>query len=58
MLVEAKLAPSKSEARRLVKQGAVSIDRERVTDPMKVLKLEDVLIQVGKRRFARVKFMT
>lgn len=58
VLVEAKLAPSKSEARRLVKQGAVSIDRERVTDPMKVLKLEDVLIQVGKRRFARVKFMT
>jgi tyrosyl-tRNA synthetase len=55
LLVEAKLAPSKSEARRLVKQGAVRIDRERVMDPMEALEVGEVLVQVGKRRFARVK---
>jgi len=55
VLVEAKLAPSKSEARRLVQQGAVQIDRERVKDPMITVEIGESLIQVGKRRFARVK---
>ena len=54
VLVEAKLAPSKSEARRLVQQGAVSVDRERVDDPTRGFESGSVLIQVGKRRFARV----
>jgi tyrosyl-tRNA synthetase len=54
VLVEAGLAPSKSEARRLVQQGAVSIDGERLSDPTRVLEPGEMLIQVGKRRFARV----
>lgn len=54
LLVEAGLAPSKSEARRLVQQGAVSVDRERLSDPTCVLEPGEKLIQVGKRRFARV----
>lgn len=54
VLVEANLAPSKSEARRLVQQGAVSVDRERQSDPTRVLGIGEILIQVGKRRFARV----
>ena len=54
VLVEASLAPSKSEARRLVQQGAVSVDRERRLDPTCVLETGEVLIQVGKRRFARI----
>ena len=54
VLVEAGLAPSKSEARRLVQQGAVSIDGERLSDPTHVLERGEMLIQVGKRRFARV----
>ena len=58
VLVEAGLASSKSEARRLVKQGAVSIERERVMDPMETLEVGEILIQVGKRRFARVKIST
>jgi tyrosyl-tRNA synthetase len=55
VLVEAKLAPSKSEARRLVQQGAVSVDRRRMESPTDTLSVGEMLIQVGKRRFARVK---
>ena len=55
VLVEAKLAPSKSEARRLVQQGAVSVDRQRMESPTDTLSVGEMLIQVGKRRFARVK---
>ena len=54
VLVRANLAPSKSEARRLVQQGAVSIDQSRATDPTSLLSAGKYLIQVGKRRFARV----
>jgi tyrosyl-tRNA synthetase len=54
VLVEAGLAPSKSEARRLAQQGAVSVDRERISDPTCVLEPGEKLIQVGKRRFAKV----
>ena len=54
VLVEAGLAPSKSEARRLVQQGAVSVDGERQSDPTFVLEPGEMLIQVGNRRFARV----
>src|SRR5437660_2132607 len=35
LLVELTLAPSKSEAERLIKQGAVEIDEQRVDDPRK-----------------------
>jgi tyrosyl-tRNA synthetase len=55
VLVGAKLAPSKSEARRLVQQGAVSIDQARCEDPTRVLEAGEFLIQVGKRRHARVR---
>ena len=54
LLVEAGLASSRSESRRLVQQGGVSLDRERVSDPTALLGAGRILIQVGKRRFARV----
>jgi tyrosyl-tRNA synthetase len=54
MLVEAKLAPSKSEARRLVQQGAVSVDTERQEDPTQAFEAGEMLVRVGKRRFARI----
>ncbi len=54
LLVEAGLASSKSEARRLVQQGAVSVDRERVEDPTTAIGPGEKLLQVGKRRFATV----
>jgi tyrosyl-tRNA synthetase len=54
VLVEAELAQSKTEARRLVQQGAVSLEGERQSDPTVVLEAGEIMIQVGKRRFARV----
>jgi len=56
LLVEAKLAASKGEARRLIDQGGVSIDDERVTDPNLLLPdKEEFILKVGKRRFLKIK---
>jgi tyrosyl-tRNA synthetase len=56
LLIEAKLAASKSEARRLIDQGGVSIDEERVTDPNLLLPDKDeIILKVGKRRFLKIK---
>jgi tyrosyl-tRNA synthetase len=50
-----KLAPSTSEARRLIEGGGVSIDREKVSDPQaSVAPKGGMIVQVGKRRVARV----
>jgi tyrosyl-tRNA synthetase len=54
VLKEAGLVGSTSEAKRLVAQGAVSIDDEKVTDSDLVLTKGTFVIKVGKRRFARV----
>ena len=54
MLVEAGLASSKSEARRLVQQGGVSVDREKQSDPTTLFEMGSQLVQVGKRRYAKV----
>lgn len=57
VLVTVGLAPSKAEARRLVQQGGVSIDGERVEEwSWKEGMPSSVLIKVGKRRFLRVHF--
>jgi len=56
LLVAAGLAPSNSEARRLIAGGGVRIDGEQERDPQANLTpLEGVVIQVGKRRFARLR---
>lgn len=55
VLKEAALTPSTSDALRMVRQGAVRIDGEKISDTR--LRLEAgarCVIQVGKRRFARV----
>ncbi|MBD3156439.1 tyrosine--tRNA ligase [Candidatus Peregrinibacteria bacterium] len=55
LIAENNLAPSKSQARRLVQQGAVRINEEKVQDIDTDINFEkEVLIQVGKRRFLRV----
>lgn len=49
------LAPSTSEARRLIQQGGVSIDGQRVSDiNHKLSANRDYLLQVGKRKFAKI----
>ena len=56
LLTQAGLASSKSEARRLIKQKAVSVEGEKVTDPHSILDLRQApfVVRVGKRRFARI----
>jgi tyrosyl-tRNA synthetase len=56
ILKQADLVPSTSEAARLIEQGGVKIDGEKVSDKGLVLRRgESVVIQVGKRKFARVR---
>jgi len=55
LLKEAGLVKSTSEAQRMIKQGAVRIDGERIEDAGLVCQAGSTHIyQVGKRRFARV----
>jgi tyrosyl-tRNA synthetase len=59
VLVDAALAPSNSEARRLLQQGGVRLDGEVVTDPFATVAAAascSYLVKVGKRRFARITF--
>ena len=57
LLVEAGLTDSTSAARRLIKQQAVSLDSEKVLDTEYAVQPEgDILVKVGKRRFAKVIF--
>jgi tyrosyl-tRNA synthetase len=55
LLTEAGFAASNSDARRLITQGGVSVDGQRITDPHAEVSLEkSVVLKVGKLRFARV----
>jgi tyrosyl-tRNA synthetase len=54
LLLEAGLVESKSEARRLLEQGAVKLNQEKVESEKVNVKSGDV-IQAGKRRFVKVK---
>jgi tyrosyl-tRNA synthetase len=55
LLKEAALVDSTSEAYRMIKQGAVRIDGERISDKGLALGAGSAhVFQVGKRRFARV----
>ncbi|HET9157908.1 MAG TPA: S4 domain-containing protein, partial [Myxococcaceae bacterium] len=53
-LLDAQLVTSASDGRRLVTQGAVKVDGERVTDPKAELPPGTHLVQVGKLRAARI----
>jgi len=49
------LTRSSSEARRLIKQGAVSIDGKKILDENAKIQMKDgMIIQVGKRRFLKI----
>jgi tyrosyl-tRNA synthetase len=57
LLVELKLAPSKSEAERLIKQGAVELNESRVDDPradLDLTKPAQFLLRAGKKKFLRL----
>ncbi len=59
VVTKAGLAPSKTEARRLIAQGGVELDGEKVTDGDRILPGEpgrDHRLKVGKKRFAVIRF--
>jgi tyrosyl-tRNA synthetase len=55
LLKEAGLCQSTSDAMRMVKQGAVRINAERVENSRVMIQPGEAVYQVGKRKFARVK---
>jgi tyrosyl-tRNA synthetase len=59
LFVEAGLAPSKSEARRLVKQSGASVNGRKIENEMQILTSRDLennalMLRAGKKRVARV----
>ena len=55
LLVECKLVPTKSEGRRNVQQGGISINNEKITDPKANITIEgEVIIKKGKKIFHKV----
>jgi len=55
ILTETKMAPSGGEVRRLIKQGAVSIDGEKISDlTIPLPDKEEFVIKVGKRRYLKI----
>ncbi|MBU2472356.1 MAG: tyrosine--tRNA ligase [Bacteroidetes bacterium] len=55
LLSETKLATSRSEARRLIEQGGVNIDGNKVSDINQIVSLTNsIILKVGKRKFLKV----
>jgi len=55
LIVMVGFAPSKSEARRLVVQGGVTIDGDKVSDIKQIIKLDNPkILKVGKRNFIKL----
>ncbi len=56
ILKDAGLTKSTSDAMRMIKQGAVKIDGEKISEPKLIMSAAtNHVYQVGKRRFARIK---
>jgi len=56
LLKESGLTASVSESSRMIKQGAVKLDQEKVTDlKLEITKNTDAIYQVGKRKILRIK---
>jgi tyrosyl-tRNA synthetase len=54
-LVECAIAPSTSQARRDIKQGGVKVNQEKISDEQLQLVSGEYILQVGKRKFAKLK---
>jgi tyrosyl-tRNA synthetase len=57
MLVDAGLVQSNREARKLILQGAVSLDSEKVTSEDMDLAPGEYAVKIGKRKFARIRLL-
>ncbi len=55
LILKVGLAPSRSEARRLVLQGGVTLDGEKISDIKQIIKLnKPMILKVGKRNFVKL----
>ncbi|MGO1247756.1 MAG: tyrosine--tRNA ligase [Oceanisphaera sp.] len=54
LLKEANLVNSTSDGLRMIKQGAVKVDGEKLDDPKLIVQVGSAVYQVGKRKFAKV----
>lgn len=57
LLIQAKLASSRSDAKRLIEQGGVTIDEKLVSPNEKITPKENSIIRVGKRKFVKIKIL-
>lgn len=54
IVVDNKLVPSKSELRRLIKQGGVKVNSEKVNDLQEVVLEDELIVQIGKKKFIKI----
>jgi tyrosyl-tRNA synthetase len=56
IISESGLSDSKSQAKRLIEQGAVEIDGKKIKDPTQEVEVtkDGFIIRVGKARFAKI----
>lgn len=55
LIMRAGFAPSKSEARRLIQQGGVSLAGEKISEPNATVPMTDgAVLKVGKRKFLKI----
>lgn len=57
LLEEVGLTPSRTEARRLIEQGGVRVNEQKIEDPEAILSIkvgEKVLLQIGKRKWLEI----
>lgn len=54
LLAESKMVSSKNEARRLIEQGGVKIDSQKVEADFEIKSEEPFILQAGKRKFKKV----
>lgn len=55
LLTECGLVPTKSEGRRLVQQGGISVDNEKITDPKAMITVSgEIIVKKGKKVFHKV----
>ena len=53
ILVESNLLPSKSEARRLISQGGITVNNEKVIDPNTEFN-EEIILKKGKKNIYKI----
>ena len=54
LIVKAGLAPSVSEARRLVQQGGITVDDQKITDAKAQVAPDGIIIRKGKKAFKKI----